>query len=142
MLILKFYPGMKCLHVFFSFFHPVMKFHPCLFDRVFYTWHFIPGWNSSRDEIIPVYGEMSPTVYTFLPRWNFILGWTHPCQKDRNEISTQDEKKMCKHFIPGWNFKMSISFKNFWRMYSNMLSKINVFEHNESINIMKHKASL
>ena len=34
----------------------------------------------SRDEIIPVYGEMSLTVYTFLPRWNFILEWTHPCQ--------------------------------------------------------------
>ena len=27
-------------------------------------------------------------------------------------------------------------------MYSNMLSKVNVFEHNESMNIMKHKASL
>ena len=26
-LILKFHPGMKCLHVFFSFFHPGMKFH-------------------------------------------------------------------------------------------------------------------
>ena len=27
-------------------------------------------------------------------------------------------------------------------MYSNMLSKVNVFEHNESMNIMKRKASL
>ena len=27
MLILKFHPRMKCLHVFFSFFHPRMKFH-------------------------------------------------------------------------------------------------------------------
>ena len=32
--------------------------------------------------------------------------------------------------------------KKFWRIYSNMLSKVNVFEHNESMNIMKHKASL
>ena len=29
MLILKFHPRMKCLHVFFSFFHPGMKSHPC-----------------------------------------------------------------------------------------------------------------
>ena len=27
-------------------------------------------------------------------------------------------------------------------MYSVMLSKFNMFEHNESMNIMKHKASL
>ena len=33
MLILKFHPGVKCLHVFFSFFHPGMKFHPCLSSR-------------------------------------------------------------------------------------------------------------
>ena len=26
-------------------------------------------------------------------------------------------------------------------MYSNMLSKVNVFEHNESMNVMKHKAA-
>ena len=51
----------------------------------------------SRDEIIPVYGEMSLTVYTFLPRWNFILGWTHPFQKERNEISSRDEKKKKRH---------------------------------------------
>ena len=33
MLIVKFHPGMKCLHVFLSVTHPGMKFHPCLFDR-------------------------------------------------------------------------------------------------------------
>ena len=74
-------------------------------------WNFIPGWNSSQDKIIPVYGEMS--VYKFLPRWNFIPGWTHPCQKGRDEISSREEKKTkktCKHFIPEWNFKMSIFF--------------------------------
>ena len=26
MLIVKLHPGMKCLHIFFSFFHPGMKF--------------------------------------------------------------------------------------------------------------------
>ena len=53
--------------------------------------------------------------------WDFIPGW-------------KKEKKTCKHFIPGWNFKMSMFLINFWRMYSNMLSKVNVFEHNESMN--------
>ena len=139
---IKFYPGMK----FYSL-HPRMKltcthkcFHPgrvssgdeissrlhvnALLEGV-YTWNFIPGWNSSREEIISVDGEMSLTVYRLLPRWNFILGW-------------KKEKRMCKHFVPGRNFKMSM----FWRMYSNMLSKFDVFEHNESMNIIKRKASL
>ena len=75
-----------------------------------YTWNLIPGWNSSWGEIILVYGEMSLTVYTFLPRWNFIPGWTHPCQKDRYEISSRDEKKTCKHFILGWNLKWACFF--------------------------------
>ena len=69
------------------------------------------GWNSSWVEIIPVYGEMSLTAHTFLSRWDFILGWTHPCQKDRDEILSWGEKKIkrtCKHFIPGWSFKMSM----------------------------------
>ena len=53
--------------------------------------------------------------------WDFIPGW-------------KKEKKTCKHFIPGWNFKMSMFLINFWRMYSNMLSKVNMFEHNEGMN--------
>ena len=61
----------ECLH---AKFHLGMKLvprrnHPCLW------------WN------------MSLTVYTFLPRWNFIPGWTHPRQKDMDEISSRDEKK-------------------------------------------------
>ena len=96
-------------------------------------------WNSSPDEIIPVYGEMSLTVYTLLPRWNLIPGWKsgmefHPGMKKK--------KKTCKHFIPWWNFKMSMFLINFWRIYSNMFSKVNVFEHNESINVKKQEASL
>ena len=61
-----------------------------------YTWNFIPRWNSSRDEVIPVYSEMSLTVYTFLPRWNFIPGWTHPCQNIMRvwiQWNTKSEKK-------------------------------------------------
>ena len=61
--------------------------------------------------------------------WNFARGWKRL-------------KKTCKHFIPGWNFKMSMFFINFWRIYLNILSKVNVIEHNESMNVMKHKASL
>ena len=64
-----------------------------------YTWNFIPGWNSFRDEIIPVHGEMSLTVYTFLPRWNFLPGWTHLCQKDKDEISFWDKKKKKKRRV-------------------------------------------
>ena len=32
-LVSKFQPRMKFLHIFFSFFHPRMKSHSCLFDR-------------------------------------------------------------------------------------------------------------
>ena len=69
-----------------------------LFLEGVYTWNFIPGWNSSRDEIIPVYGEMSLTVYTFLPRWNFI-----PVKKTGIKFhpGIKKERKMCKDFIPG-----------------------------------------
>ena len=94
-----------------------------------YTWNFIRGWNSSPDETIPVYGEMSLTVYTFLLRWNFTLGWTHPCQKDRwNFIAgwNRRKKEEKKRFILWLNFEMSIRIYIFWLIYSNMLSKVNV----------------
>ena len=91
-----------------------------------YTWNFIPLWNSSRDEIVPVYGEVSLTVYTFFPRWNFIPGW----KKRRVNTSFRDE-------ILKWR-----CFFNFWRMYLSMFSKFNMFEHNQRMNVMKHKASL
>ena len=44
MLVLKFHPGMKCLHIFFFF--------------SFRDGNFILGCNSSRNEIIPAYGEV------------------------------------------------------------------------------------
>ena len=37
---------------------------------------------------------------------------------------------------------MSMFFINFWRIYLNILSKVNVIEHYESMNVMKHKAPL
>ena len=59
MLILKFHPGMKCLHVFFSFFHPGMKFHPCL---------------SSRDEISSRQERVNSKRHFTIDRDVFILG--------------------------------------------------------------------
>ena len=104
-----------------------------------YTWEFIPEWNSFGDEIIPVYGEISLPVYTFQQRWNFISGW-----------------KIVMKFLPGMKKKKKRGVKTssrdeilkwacffyFWRMYSSMFSKFSMSEHNESMNIMKHKASL
>ena len=84
----------------------------------------------------------------FHPGTSFIRGWDFilvTCKRTlrfcRYENSSRDErqgwkkeKKTCKHFIPGWNFKMSMFLIIFWRMYLNMLSKVHVFEHNESMN--------
>ena len=71
-----------------------------------------------------------------------LLLFTRFCRDEissRDEILSPYEKKTCKHFIPGWNYKMSMFFFYFWRIYSNMLSQVNMFEHNhnESMSIMK-----
>ena len=86
--------------------------HPCLWWNVSYCLHvfaemkFHPRMNSYRDE-----------------RQGWYSYWDE-----------KKEKKTCKHFIPGWNFKMNMFLINFWRMYSNILSKVNLSEHNESMN--------
>ena len=98
-----------------------------------HTWNFIPGRNH------PWVWWMSLTVYTFLPRWNFS---SLSKRRKFHRGMKKRTKKTCKHCIPIWNFKMSMYFFNFWRIYSNMLSNVNVFQHNESVNIMKRKASL
>ena len=105
-----------CFHVKF---HPGMKLvpgrnHPCLWWNVSYCLH--------------VFAEMK-----FRLRMNSSLSKRQGWKK---------EKRTCKHFLPEWNFKMSMFFLNFWRMYSNMLSKVNLFEHNESMSIMKHNVFL
>ena len=68
----------------------------------------------------------------FLPRWNLIPGWTHPCQKGRDEISSRDEKKKKRRVNISYRDEILkwACFFNFRRMCSNMLSKVNVFEHN------------
>ena len=84
--------------------------------------------------------ETRPAMKSPLSMVKCLLLITRFC---RDKISSWDErqgwdekkkKKTCKHFIPGWNFKMSMILINLWRMYSNKLSKVNVFEHNESMN--------
>ena len=84
------------------------------FQEFVYTWNSIPGWNSCQNEIIPVF------VKCFLLFTRF----------HQDEISSREEKekKMCKHFIPGWHFTMSMFFKNFLMHVLNMLSNFNMFE--------------
>ena len=55
-------------------------------------------WNSSLNEIIPTYGEVSVTVY------NFLLGWNHPYQKGRDDISWEENKKSCVKTSSGMKF--------------------------------------
>ena len=71
---------------------------------------------SSWDEIIPFYSEVSLAVYAFWLGWDFNLGWTHPCQIFI--LGWKKEPMMCKHFIQGWNFTMSMLLLKFWRMCS------------------------
>ena len=59
MLILKFHPGMKCLHVFFSFFHLGMKLHPCL---------------SSQDEVSSRPKRVNSKRHFTIDRGDFIPG--------------------------------------------------------------------
>ena len=98
---------------------------------------------------ISSWDEPCPRMKSSLSMVKCILLFTRFC---RDEISSWDElipgwktgmkfhprmkkrKKTRKDFIPGWNFKMSMFLIIFWRVYSNMLSKVNVFEHGESIN--------
>ena len=100
-------------------FHPRMKLvpgwnHPCLWRNVSYFLH--------------VFAEMK----------------FHPAMKDRDEISSRDENKKTSRV--NTSFRDEILkwawFFNFWRMSSSIFSKFNMLEHNESLNIMKHKASL
>ena len=63
-----------------------------------YTWNFILGWNH------PCLWWNASYCLHVLQRWNFIPRW-------------KKEKKTCKHFILGWNFKMSMFFFFFFLRY-------------------------
>ena len=75
-LILKFNPGMKCLHVFFSFCHPRMKFHPCLSSQD----EFIPGWNFISAETCKQWETFYQRQGWFHPGSSFIPGWNFTCK--------------------------------------------------------------
>ena len=78
--------------------------------------------------------ETRPGIKSSLSMAKCLLLFTRFC---RNEVSFRDElipvkkaainfhsgmnkrkKRRYKHFIPGWNFTMSMFLLNFWRMYS------------------------
>ena len=71
MVILKFHPGMKYLHVFFSFFHPNMNLIPV----------FHPGMSSSQDEISSQQKHVNSKRHFTIDRDDFIPG----------RVSSQDE---------------------------------------------------
>ena len=87
-----------------------LQFH--FWFRGFLHVKFHPRMKLSRDEIIPVYGEMSLTVYMFLPRWNFMLGWK------TDEISSWDEKKKKRRVNTSSRDEILkwACFFNFWRI--------------------------
>ena len=112
--------------------HPRMKFHPgenvetvrdtssprrgCLYVKFHPGMELLPWWND--DEVSMMKCLLLP--YTFLPEWNFISGWTRPCQKDRDEVSSQNDnrnKNMSEHFSPRWNFTTRMFLHNFWCIY-------------------------
>ena len=96
MLILKFHPGMKCLHILFSFFHPGMKFHRCL---------------SSQDEISSRQKRVNCKRHFSIDKDDFILGRV----SSRDEISRVNTLLICTKII-------SVQCLNFWikeKHYSN-----------------------
>ena len=73
MLILKFHPGMKCLHVFFLFFIPGWNFIPV----------FLKGMSSSRDEISSRQKRVNSKRHFTIDRDDFVSGRV----SSRDEIS-------------------------------------------------------
>ena len=52
-------------------------------------------------------------MWNFIPGMKLILGQNHPVKKTGMKFHLrikEKEKKACKHFILGWNFKMSMFF--------------------------------
>ena len=144
----KLHPGMK----FYSF-HPGMKF-TCKQKFFHPGTSFIPGWdfisvtcrrtlsgsrlNWKLDPKRVFTGEISsrnetrPWTKSSLSTVKNLLLFTRFC---RGEFSSRDEKKKKRRVTTS-------SRDEIWCMYLNMLSKVSVFEPNESTNVMKHKAPL
>ena len=84
MLILKFHPPMKCLHVFFSFFHPGMKFHPCL---------------SSRNEILSRQKRVNGKRHFTINRDDFIRGCNFTCKHPLRNFTKFTGKHLCQSLL-------------------------------------------
>ena len=130
MLILKFHPRMKCLHVFFSFFHPRMKFHPCL---------------SFRDEISSRQKRVNSKRHVTIDRDDFIPGWNFTCKHPLNDsirgnrelvfavnkstLKVQSSISLCNTFFGFlWQNKICIIRKNkksFRELRKNLLKEPN-----------------
>ena len=115
MLILKFHLGMKCLRVFSSFFHTGMKFH---FGKNVYTVKgclhakFHPGMKPVPGRKHPcLWWDVSYSLHVFA-EIKFHPGINSSLSKRRAKFhpGMKKEKKMCKYFILGWNFKISMFF--------------------------------
>ena len=85
LLILKFQPGMKCLHVFFSFFILGWKFFPV----------FLTGMNSSRDEISSRQKRVNSKRHFTIDRDDFVQGRV----SSRDEISSVNTLLNIKQFL-------------------------------------------
>ena len=82
--------------------------------------------------------KFHPGMKSSLSMVKCLLLFTRFCQ---DEISSRDEKKKKRHVNTSSRDEILkwACFFNFWRMYSGMFSKFNMFEHNESMNIVKHR---
>ena len=75
------------------------------------------------------------TIYVFSPVHNFVLGLTHPCQKDRDQISSRgkSKKKRCPSTLfPDEILQWVCFLKKFLIHVVNILFNLNIIEHNES----------
>ena len=85
-LILKFYHGTKCLHVFISFFHPQMKFQPLSFCQ---GWvHPATKFQKSTQKNILILKFYHRTI----PGWNFIRCLLTGMSSSRDEISSRQKR--------------------------------------------------
>ena len=64
MIVVTFHPVIKCLHMFFSFYHPGMNSHPV----------FLTGMTSTRDEISTQQKHVNSKRHFTIDRDNFISG--------------------------------------------------------------------
>ena len=86
MLILKFLLGMKCLHAFFSFFHPKMKSRPCLSSR---------DEMSSRQKRVSSKRHFTIDRDDFIPRRNFTC--KHPLSSLFAAVQIRKHLRGCLH---------------------------------------------